>query len=250
MSDTLRTNGAAKFSLRTVSGAALGCLLGAALVASATPARAGDDDTSIETRIMRGILEGIGLRKDGEETINYEERAPLVIPPSRALPPPERSDSVLANNPAWPKDPDVLRQREDAARESKETNAMTTAEQVRHDSNRLSPADMTPGRKSRAARKSAATAASSTSDNWGYGEKLSSSQLGYKGNLFGDFFGKSNSEQENVAHFTSEPPRTALTDPPAGYQTPSPVQPYGVGKAPPPTPTSRDYMVNHPEAER
>ena len=34
-------------------------------------------------------MEGIGLRKDGE-AINYQERAPLVIPPGRALPPPEK----------------------------------------------------------------------------------------------------------------------------------------------------------------
>ena len=58
----------------------------------------------------------IGLRKDGE-AINYQERAPLVIPPNRTLPPPEKSDAVIANNPAWPKDPDVQRAKEEAARE-------------------------------------------------------------------------------------------------------------------------------------
>ena len=51
-------------------------------------------------------MEGLGLQQDGE-AINYQERAPLVIPPSRALPPPEKADAVVANNPAWPKDPDV-----------------------------------------------------------------------------------------------------------------------------------------------
>jgi hypothetical protein len=30
--------------------------------------------------------------------------------------------------------------------------------------------------------------------------------------------------------FKQEPPRTALVQPPPGYQTPSPVQPYGIGK--------------------
>ena len=134
MISTKRTDSAAKFSLWTVSGAALGCLLGTALLASVTPARAGEDDTSIETKIMRSVLEGIGLRKDGEASINYEERAPLVIPPSRALPPPERSDAVIANNPAWPKDPDVARAKAEAAQEAKEDNYQTTAEKVRHDS--------------------------------------------------------------------------------------------------------------------
>ena len=90
MTETLRTGLAAKFSLRAVSRAALGCLLGAALLSTGTPARAGDsDDVPIDTKIFRGILEGFGLRRDGA-AINYEERAPLVIPPSHALPPPER----------------------------------------------------------------------------------------------------------------------------------------------------------------
>ena len=75
--------------------------------------RAADDDVPIDTKIFRGILEGLGLRKDGE-AINYQERAPLVIPPSRALPPPEKADAALANNPAWPKDPDVARRKIEA----------------------------------------------------------------------------------------------------------------------------------------
>ena len=32
-----------------------------------------------------------------------------------------------------------------------------------------------------------------------------------------------------VAKFGSEPPRDDLTDPPTGYRTPSPEQPYGIG---------------------
>jgi len=36
-------------------------------------------------------------------------------------------------------------------------------------------------------------------------------------------------KKEQYATFTGEPPRTSLTDPPSGYMTPSPDQPYGVG---------------------
>jgi hypothetical protein len=43
-------------------------------------------------------------------------------------------------------------------------------------------------------------------------------------------------KKEESAKFTGEPPRTSLTDPPPGYQTPSPDQPYGLGKAAPPKP--------------
>ena len=67
MTDTVRTGLAATFSLRAVSRAAFGCVLGAALLATGIPARAGDDDdTPIDTKILRSILEGLGLRKDGE----------------------------------------------------------------------------------------------------------------------------------------------------------------------------------------
>ena len=37
-------------------------------------------------------------------------------------------------------------------------------------------------------------------------------------------------KKDESAKFTGEPPRTSLTDPPPGYQTPSPDQPYGIGK--------------------
>jgi hypothetical protein len=39
-----------------------------------------------------------------------------------------------------------------------------------------------------------------------------------------------NPNKEEYAVFTGERTRTTLTDPPAGYLTPSPDQPYGVGK--------------------
>jgi len=84
----------------------------------AAPAIAGEDDeVSFDQKIMRNIMEGLGLKRDGEAGINYQERAPLVIPPSRDLPPPESADAVIAKNPAWPKDPDVERRKLEAAME-------------------------------------------------------------------------------------------------------------------------------------
>jgi hypothetical protein len=56
---------------------------------------------------------------------------------------------------------------------------------------------------------------------------LSPSALGYVGNLFVDLFNKGQPESKP---FPGEPPRTALTAPPPGYQTPAPSQPYGIGK--------------------
>ena len=70
------------------AGAAFGLALSA--VALVRPAQAADDEVTVDQKFMRGIMEGLGLKRDGEEMINYRERSPLVIPPSRALPPPER----------------------------------------------------------------------------------------------------------------------------------------------------------------
>ena len=210
MTDTLRTGLAAKFSLTAVSRAAIGGLLGAALLAAGAPARAADDGVPLDTKIIRGLMESLGLREDGT-SIDYSERAPLVIPPSHTLPPPERSDAALVNNPAWPVDPDVKRAKQEAAQARK------------------------------AVRQSAD--GSYTSSPYGYDNQLRPDKLGSKGNIFSNLFGPDKAE---LGSFTREPPRTALTEPPAGYQTPSPGQPYGIGKTKAPAPTSADYLTNHP----
>jgi hypothetical protein len=54
---------------------------------------------------------------------------------------------------------------------------------------------------------------------------MSPSELGSKG-----LFTKWWSPNEEYSTFTSEPTRGSLIDPPAGYRTPSPSQPYGVGQ--------------------
>src|SRR5674476_1411098 len=68
------------------------------LLVPGTPARAGDNDDGVplDTKIIRGILEGFGLRRDGSESISYGERAPLVLPPTHTLQPPENSGAALA----------------------------------------------------------------------------------------------------------------------------------------------------------
>jgi hypothetical protein len=196
--------------------AALSVALGIAMLATSLPARAADDDTPIDKKIFRGILEGLGLRKDGE-AINYQERAPLVIPPSRSLPPPEKGDAVLANNPAWPKDPDVIRGKQEADRER---NRDVSAERER-EQNPLRQDQLTPGGNSRnVARRPQGPSNSATP-----GDRLSATELNQKGSIFSNMFGGKETE---VAKFTKEPARAALTEPPPGYQTPSPDQPYGL----------------------
>ncbi len=243
MTDTLRTGLAATFSLRTVSRAAFGCLLGAALLVPGTPARAGDNDDSvpIDTKIIRGILEGFGLRRDGSEAISYGERAPLVLPPSHTLPPPENSNAALANNPAWPVDPDVKRRKEEAAQERKST--LNADQTLLHEQSVLRPDELAPGPKPRKSLRQSA-GGSYESTPYGASNPLPPDKLGSKGNIFSRMFAPD--KDESIGSFTSEPPRTALTEPPQGYQTPSPEQPYGVSKTKPVAPTSGDYLTNHP----
>jgi hypothetical protein len=217
------------------TGTALSLALGAALLASSLPARAAGDGESFESKIFRNILEGVGLQKDGE-TINYGERAPLVIPPSRALPPPEKSDAALAKNPAWPKDPDVARRKVEAAQQRNRN----ISEEREHEQDRLRPDELTPG--GRPKPQQARTDDGYQSPPNGYGNPLPPSQLGSKGNIFGSLFGKKNNDE--VTNFTKEPPRAALTEPPPGYQTPSPDQPYGLSKAST-TPKPGNYLEEH-----
>ena len=202
--------------------AALSLALGAAMLATSLPARAADDEVSLDKKVFRGILEGLGLRRDGE-AINYQERAPLVIPPSRALPPPEKSDAVVANNPAWPKDPDVTLRK----REAERARNRNVSDEREREQNPLRPDQLTPGGDPRTAPRQTNAEPNSATP----GDRLTGAELNRKGTFFSNIsnmFG--GSKEDEVAKFTSEPPRTALTAPPPGYQTPSPDQPYGLSK--------------------
>jgi len=206
--------------------AALGLALAAAMLAVPTLARAGDDDSvPLDTQIVRDILEGLGLRRGNEAEINYQERAPLVIPPSRDLPPPQKPGAVIANDPAWPKDPDIERAKlEQAQEKNRDVNA-----EVQREENPLPPDQLTPGAKGRrVARRSNEPDDPSGNNNGDEHYRISPSDLGYHGSLFSTMFGAK--DDSASARFTGEPKRTSLTDPPPGYQTPSPDQPYGLGK--------------------
>jgi hypothetical protein len=219
----------------------LSLAMGAAILVLPLPARAGDDDdVPVDTKILRTILEGIGLKRDGEG-IDYQERSPLVIPPNRDLPPPQTGDATIANNPAWPKDPDVARRKAEAtARRNRNIN-----EEVEREQNRLSPDELAPGAKGNpklARTGGRADTGPSPADDGHY--RLTPSELGYNGSLFSTMFG--GKDESSVKTFTREPPRASLTDPPPGYRTPSPNQPYGVTKDTS-SPKATNYSITHGE---
>ena len=204
--------------------AALGLAAGFAALAAPAPAIAGDDDTgdSFYSKTFGRVLETFGLQSGEKAGIDYRERPPLVLPPSHDLPPPEKSAQVT--NPAWPKDPDVKRRK---LLEQQEKHRNVSEERER-EQNPLRPEQMTPGPKPRGVQ--TVNTGPGRSGATDFGEMYSPSQLGYKGGMWSRMFG---GKDEDYAQFTGEPPRTDLTEPPPGYQTPSPDQPYGVTAAAP-----------------
>jgi hypothetical protein len=77
-------------------------LVVASLTMAASSARAADDGYA---PLWEGIGASIGLvPANTDPAIDYRERARLVLPKTKDLPPP---GSAHAANPAWPKDPDV-----------------------------------------------------------------------------------------------------------------------------------------------
>jgi len=221
-------------SSKVFRGCAAGMLVfGAAAIAGSAPVRAADDEPTFDQKIMRGIMDGLGFKRDGEAGINYQERAPLVIPSSRDLAPPEQANA--ANNPAWPKDPDVERRKAAAATEK---NRNVSDERER-EQNPLRPDQLTPGARGKQRQQAARTDDGYEAPATGFSNQLRPSELGYKGSLYDAMFGKKKDEE---AKFTGEPPRSSLTEPPPGYQTPSPAQPYGLAKGSAPAKAADDYL--------
>jgi hypothetical protein len=205
--------------LRIAFGSALAAILVVAVSAgSVRAADDGEEDEWYDIKILRGIMRGVGLKRD-EPAINYRERSPLVVPPSTNLPPPE-TDAVAERNPAWPDDPDVKRRKQAAKR----TGEATAARQEYEDGKALPPDQL---RRGTTARNSTGASGGRSNDDVTTGRPVKPSELGWMGSMFDvkSWFG----QKEEYAKFDGEPSRNYLTQPPAGYQTPSPSQPYGVG---------------------
>ena len=171
--------------------------------ACASNAHAGDYDDPSGQSFGSQMLKAIGLPDPDhpEYEINYSERSPLVVPPNRNLPPPIATGQAPAPN--WPQDPDIKKRQA-----SKAEQVHVEGDRVIDEGRPLRPDELTP--KSNGSKSAAAG-----------GDGIETPKKSF---LNFDWF-----KREEYGTFTGEPGRANLTDPPPGYQTPSPDQPYGIG---------------------
>lgn len=199
-----------RLSRAAVAGAvALACLFAAGSLAKAAD---DEEEEPFETRILKAIL-GVN---DGDG-IDYRERAPLVVPPSMNLVPPQ---DAKIDNPAWPKDADLQ------AKKKKKAAAKNANQDPEEAARRLSPSELNRGNAALGRRGAGGDISGTPNAEYEGQRPLRPNELGYKGGLLGALF-KDNSKPE-TAVFTGEQPRSSLTEPPPGYMTPSPNHPYGL----------------------
>jgi hypothetical protein len=169
-------------------------------------------------------MRGLGGTNMDNTGIDYRERSPLVVPPKLDLPPPA-SASADVKAPNWPKDPDEARRKAAIAARKKQNKDPMEASRI------LTPSELNSGRTTG---KSDVRGSDSLQPGGDPGAHaiLSPSQLGYEGGFMGMFKGN----KSETAEFKGEPTRESLTQPPAGYQTPSPNFAYGTGP--------KDSLVN------
>ena len=193
--------------------------LGIGLVMTTGAARAqedDEDDKTFEEKIIEGIMAGVGGTNMENRGIDYRERSPLVVPPKIDLPPPAAAAGEI-KDPNWPKDPDEARRKAAiAARKKAKPNELEAARP-------LTPAELNVGRTAPQPRTSNDPIQPGDSVN---NPILSPSQLGFNGFSWNHMFGGNKAE---TAPFKGEPTRDSLTQPPVGYQTPSPNFAYGTG---------------------
>jgi type IV secretory pathway VirB10-like protein len=196
---------------RATLAGALGIGLIAAQGAVGAWAAEEDDEEPFEAKIVKGIMSGLGVKSG--PNIDYRERSPLVVPPKLDLPPPEQVSAP--KNPAWPVDADE-KKRKQATTNRKNYDRRDPdegARPLRPDQLRGGPPPMADNGKP------------ASKDERDAGRQMQPAELGWTGSIK-DFFGV---QREEYVEFTKEPERGTLLEPPPGYRTPSPAQPYGVG---------------------
>jgi hypothetical protein len=196
--------------------------IGLVMASGAARAQEDEDDRTIDEKIMDKIMSGIGATNMDNRGIDYRERSPLVVPPKLDLPPPVTATKDV-KAPNWPKDPDEARRKAAIAARKKAKPDWQQANMP------VSRAELDGDKR---------TDRSGSDDPSQPGNALNNAvltpqALGVDGR-FGSIFGGKDTE---AAQFKGEPTRESLTQPPSGYQTPSPNFAYGLG--------TKDTMIRH-----
>jgi hypothetical protein len=194
-----------QFNFRRPIAALAGAVVALGLF-GAVPARALDDG---QENIFDSLLDlakmGLGFPTgEGEATIDYHERAPLVLPPKMELEKP--LPPVEARNKAWPVDQTLARQRAAAAAAARPRNHDDEADD-------LSARDLKKGRiaRSQQAQPEPARDCDET------GGRLCDPTK------FWNTLKSTRKDDDSTRGLVAgvEPPRATLTDPPRGYRVPT-----------------------------
>jgi hypothetical protein len=192
--------------------------LAVAMTAGAARAADDEDNKGFSDKIIDSIkttINGGSNIDDGK--IQYRERSPLVVPPKLDLPPPDKASAAEVKASNWPKDPDEGRRRASAKKKKEEPGAF--------DNYFSSWLPTKPGAVATAAPQEPQGPPPPTRpDNVTDRDNPVYDRAGNLWGGAGSFFGSSKTE---VVQFKGEPTRDSLTQPPAGYQTPSPNFAYG-----------------------
>jgi len=74
-----------------------------------------DEDKTLEQNAIKGVMQGLGAIDTNERPVEYKPRAPLVVPPTKALPSPR---TAAVADPRFPRNPeDVADEQRRAARD-------------------------------------------------------------------------------------------------------------------------------------
>ncbi len=216
-------------------GAAAGIIFAGLSMGTASAQQPADDSWLPDRQLYEYFLKAIGLKTNGDN-INYRERSPLVVPPTADLPVPEASAKARPQD--WPTDPEI-RQR----RAQERIQAGLPPSNDEEASRPLRPDEIARGRNGR---RTTVTPKTDGSGGLG-GDPVSPDKLGYVGGLFNSLWSSVGPQKNEYASFSGEPSRSTLTEPPPGYQTPSPSAPYGLTKTKE-KPKAKDFYLEHPAA--
>lgn len=184
---------------RDCSRTALALAFGIALMACGTCGAWAQEPTgpgvTLDGNAVRRFLHRFGIGGAAQDVDpDVRERPPLVVPPAHDLPPPGTPSTLKARNPAWPVDSGRRTERRPAAGDVTGSTGNAPSRQIEMvgQDNTVKPAADEPSLPTKLWRK---------------------------------FTGEQTNE---TAVFRGEPARTTLVDPPRGFRTPSPAQPYGI----------------------